>query len=93
MSGYKTNILMSIDRNEQEVDIEIIGNYYPGRKGRINCRIDDSYPPEPAEADIFAIKINGEYSDIELTEEEVDRACQIIIEQAESFSEEYGNER
>ena len=68
--------------DEPEIDVTIIGTYYPGLKGRRNlANGDPGYPDEPSDAELLHAYVDG--VEFELTDSEVDKAIEALIEKAE----------
>jgi len=66
----KIEIPFYLVRNEEDIELLIVGNYEHGRPGRIHCEPENSYPPEPPEAEIERVLFNGEEWEGELTDRE-----------------------
>lgn len=81
---YQVEATLTVIRGEDEAEIEvtIIGTYYLGLKGRRHlANGDPGYPDEPSEADLLHAYVNG--VEFELTDLEVDKAIEALIEKAE----------
>ena len=78
---------LTIDREDQEdIDVHIVGTYSPGLKG---CRTlrngDPGYPDEPSDAELLHAYVDG--VEFKLTDSEVDKAIEALIEKAETREE------
>ena len=83
----ETSIIVTRGEDETEIDVTIIGTYSPGLKG---CRTlsngDPGYPDEPSDAELLHAYVDG--VEFELTDSEVDKAIEALIEKAETREEE-----
>lgn len=78
----ESSIIVTRGEDETEIDVTIIGTYYPGLKGRRHlANGDPGYPDEPSDAELLHAYVNG--VEFELTDEEVDKAIEALIEKAE----------
>ena len=78
---------ITLDReNQDDIDVTIIGTYSPGLKG---CRTlsngDPGYPDEPSDAELLHAYVDG--VEFKLTDSEVDKAIEALIEKAETREE------
>jgi len=85
------NIELFIERDGEELCVEVQGLYYKGMKGRMYERNGDpGYPDEPAEVEIINVTRDGR--PFELTEAEQETALHDLMEEAESaFEEDYND--
>ena len=85
---YQVETHITLDREDQEdIDVTVIGYYSPGLKGRRHlANGDPGYPDEPSEAELLHAYVNG--VEFELTDSELDKAIEALIEKAETREEE-----
>ena len=85
---YHIETTMTIDREYQEdIEVTISGEYYPGIKGRRHLpNGDPGYPDEPSEAELLHAYVDG--VEFTLTDSEVDKAVEALIKKAETREEE-----
>ena len=70
----KSTINFCVERNEGEIELEIVGSYSPGSPGRTYGLPENCYPPEPDEVEIEEILFNGKPWAGILTDKEEDQA-------------------
>ena len=85
------NIELFIERDGEELCVEVEGLYYKGMKGRMYERNGDpGYPDEPADVEVTNVTLDGK--PFELTDSELEQAHTELMEEAESaFEEDYND--
>jgi len=87
----EASIVMTVERNGEELEVEVEGNIYPGHKGVHTLpNGDPGYPDEPAEVEITDITLDGKVFD--LTDEEMEKAHELLLRAVEKSEEEKYND-
>lgn len=78
----KVNATIYVERNGEELEVSVTGNYKPGRAGSFYKGYGDpGDPPEPGEIEDVEAEVDGK--PIELTQEEYDKACEKLLDSEE----------
>ncbi len=86
MKMFNVSTTLLIDRNDEEIEVEIAGTYTPAVRSYFNALTGDGDPGCGAEADITSVLYQGQ--PFELSEKEEERALEALIEAGQ---EEEGN--
>lgn len=80
MTWKKTQVTMTINRNDEEIEVTVSGTFIPACRGARDGRFGP--PIEPDEPAYFEIELASDKSgrEIELTEDECAEACILLME-------------
>jgi hypothetical protein len=82
-----TTITYIIDRDDEDIEIQITARVLPGTPARTNCLPEDCYPSEAGSVDILRIEADGEPWEGTLTEEETDAVLEYLNEHEDYLDE------
>lgn len=88
-----TTTTIIVERHDNEVELTITGEYYPGAKGRKAHPMDRFAPPDdPAEVEILTVK-DERGVEIEITEDELRRAEDALLKAVIEARDDYEADR
>lgn len=89
MRGTPVTTVMTVERGDEEVDVLVEGFYWPGTPDvRHLPNGDPGYPGDPPEVDnihAYAYRDKTRGEEVELTEEEVERAHEQLVDSTIRF--------
>ena len=77
----KVTINFSVERDGEELELEVVGTYSPGLPGKTYGLPEDCYPPEPDEVEVEEIRLYGKPWEGTLSNEEEERALSDLSSQ------------
>ena len=88
-----TTTTIIIERHDNEIELTITGEYYPGAKGRKAHPMDRFAPPDdPAEVEILTVK-DERGVEIEITDAELRRAEDALLKAVIEARDDYEADR
>lgn len=75
----KITTYLTVERNDVEIELTIVGEFYAGHAGRLNGPPEDCYPEQGPEAEVHDILFEGKPWKDALTVDEVKQAEENII--------------